>query len=427
MHLSPDKTGSLFPLESMVTTTACPPDLDDVVYQKQLFALVPTIIIMVLSIATYGLRLFCRKKTGQKIWWDDYLMGVGLLLSLDPAICELLLLQNGLGHHICNVPPVLAARFAKITFALQRANQPALACVKISIVLFYMRIFTTRKFRIAAYCVMAYTIVWAISTWIVNLTTCSPIAFYYDKTIPGGKCRNQAISGSINGGLSLLGDIMVLALPIPVVWSLKINLRKKVGIMGIFLLGIFVCVAAVIRIIELTKFVFTDPTYTQVHASTWTDLEQGVAVISGNLPLLAPLFEHYLRGRGSSASGSGSGYSYGSKVRRLESSGTHGDPGGSRTSKFNGGNPRTTFHGAVGTTTISAQRSGTHNDIYRLSDEESQTQADSAPDIELGDRAILVKTQVTVTESKGPDIGTHQTKPASKLGGRKTSANWLRD
>lgn len=73
-----------------LTTRACLPDIPDEVHQKKLFALVPTIIVMVLSITTYGLRLFCRRKTGQKLWWDDYLMGAGLLISLEPSICEFL-------------------------------------------------------------------------------------------------------------------------------------------------------------------------------------------------------------------------------------------------------------------------------------------------------------------------------------------------
>lgn len=292
-----------------------------------------------------------------------------------------------------------------------------------------MRIFTTRKFRVAACCVIAYTLAWAVSTWIVNLTVCTPIAFYYNRTIPGGHCRNQVISGSISGGLSLLGDILVLVLPIPVILNLKINTRKKTGILGIFFLGVFVCVASVIRIIELTKFVTTDPTFTQVHASTWTTLEQGVAVISGNLPLLAPLFERYFRGRGSYGSGSGSGYVYGSKGRKLESSSTpRGGHSGLRSSKFNGGsgNARINFNYPMGTTTVSAQRSGNRDDPYQLSDEESQTQADSAHEIELDDRAILVKTQVTVTKSSVPATGASQNSTTSQQDGRKRSASWLR-
>ena len=84
---------------------------------------------------------------------------------------------------------------------------------------------------------MAYTIMWGIASWIVNLTVCTPVAFFYDHTIPGGSCKNQAVSGSINGGLSLLGDILILLLPIPMIWRLQINNRRKFALMGIFLLG----------------------------------------------------------------------------------------------------------------------------------------------------------------------------------------------
>ena len=314
----------------------------------------------------------------------------------------------------------------QISFALQRANQPALACIKSSIILFYMRIFTTRPFRIAAYCVLAYTIAWAISTWVVNLTVCAPIAFYYDRTIEGGHCHNQAISGSINGGLSLIGDILVLAMPVPVILNLKINTRKKMGILGIFLLGMFVCVASVIRIVELTRFVVSDPTFTQVHASTWTTLEQGVAVISGNLPLLAPLFERYFRGRGTYGSGrSGSNeYGYGSKGRRLDSSDTRGGHAGSRTSKFHdrsNGRPDLT---TMLSKTVSAVTSK-HDDLYRLSDEESQNNAYSTQDVELDDRAALVKTQFTIRKNSTPD-GVHAGGNGKAEEQRQTSTSWVR-
>lgn len=68
----------------------CIPDDPDDVRRLQEFALVPIIIIMFLSITTYGLRLYCRKKTAQVIGWDDMLMGIGLISSLEPSICEIL-------------------------------------------------------------------------------------------------------------------------------------------------------------------------------------------------------------------------------------------------------------------------------------------------------------------------------------------------
>lgn len=131
----------------------------------------------------------------------------------------------------------MADVFGQISFALQRANAPALVCIKTSILLFYMRLFPSKKFKMFAWANMAYTICWGIAAFIVNLNVCHPIAFFYNKTTPHGKCKNQAISGTINGSLSLLGDVMILCLPIPMIWQLHVNLRRKIALVGIFMLG----------------------------------------------------------------------------------------------------------------------------------------------------------------------------------------------
>lgn len=49
---------------------------------------------LILSLLTYGLRIVARVKTSQKVSWDDYLMGLGLLLSLEPTICQYLRKQS---------------------------------------------------------------------------------------------------------------------------------------------------------------------------------------------------------------------------------------------------------------------------------------------------------------------------------------------
>lgn len=101
-------------------------------------------------------------------------------------------------------------------------------------------VFSTKAyghFRIWVYVGIAYTLLWGIITWSINLTTCAPIAFFYDRTIKGGSCRDQVVSGTTAAVLSLVGDIYVLMLPLPALWQLKINMRKKVAVVGIFLLG----------------------------------------------------------------------------------------------------------------------------------------------------------------------------------------------
>jgi hypothetical protein len=69
---------------------SCPPDIPEDVYHRQLYGVIPTTITLILSLSTYGLRIVARAKTNQSLRWDDYFMGVGLLISLEPAICQYL-------------------------------------------------------------------------------------------------------------------------------------------------------------------------------------------------------------------------------------------------------------------------------------------------------------------------------------------------
>jgi hypothetical protein len=225
----------------------------------------------------------------------------------------------------------------------------------------------------------------------------------------------------------------------------------------------------VIRITEIFKFSVTDPTYAQVYTSTWTTLEQGVAVISGNLPLLAPLFDGWLRNRGGYGSGSrgrsggayGGGRKYGGGYAGGSSSGGRSGKGSGLRSKnsvkelissptLNGSDPEVgnlargktdsspqlvfteerglgrTAHitaggggakhtpiqvnerQAVMRTTTNSSSGGRHmKDTDWLSDDsEGRTPSVSLHErenaFEMDDRAVLVTTQITVTNQKGP-------------------------
>ena len=112
-----------------------PPDDPADVAKRRLFAWLSTTIVLSLAILSYVLRIWARKKSGQKLKWDDWLMGIGLVISTEPAICEYLcnwqppscfmvceqrkfltlqVMANGLGHHIWNVPVQEIHRFGKV-------------------------------------------------------------------------------------------------------------------------------------------------------------------------------------------------------------------------------------------------------------------------------------------------------------------------
>ena len=109
--------------------------------------------------------------------------------------------------------------------------------IKISILLFYRRIFTTRRFAIAANIVGFIQVAWCISIGGSAIFSCDPVAYFWDKLIPDGHCININTLRLVGDGLNFIADILVLCLPIPSLWGLQIPFSRKLALIGMFVLG----------------------------------------------------------------------------------------------------------------------------------------------------------------------------------------------
>lgn len=48
--------------------------------------------------------------------------------------------------------------------------------------------------------------------------------------------------------LNLFTDLIIILIPIPIIWPLKISLARKLGLLSMFCAGIFVMIAAILRV-----------------------------------------------------------------------------------------------------------------------------------------------------------------------------------
>jgi hypothetical protein len=77
-----------------------------------------------------------------------------------------------------------------------------------------------------------------ISVFAEAFAFCHPVAFNWDKSIRRGYCSDTRYVYLGAGITNLVLDVIVVVLPIPTLIGLKIVWRKKVGIVGMFSLGI---------------------------------------------------------------------------------------------------------------------------------------------------------------------------------------------
>ena len=113
---------------------------------------------------------------------------------------------------------------------------PAVSLTKVSILIFYLRINPTSKFRYQVFFVLFFTIGSLIALCFALIFECHPIAKFWDPLIEG-KCVDVAGLYLANGILNVIADFLVLLVPIPMLVTLHVSTRHKVILAGVFAAG----------------------------------------------------------------------------------------------------------------------------------------------------------------------------------------------
>lgn len=149
---------------------------------------------------------------------------------------------------------------------------------------------------------------------------CHPIEFAWNKAIDG-KCVNQTAIFYSHAGINIVTDFVIYILPMKMLWGVVRPKKDKVGLVIVFAIGIFVCLAGIIRLWALQKTsVSADPSWDNEPSAIWSIIECCVGVICACVPSLKPLFNRPSQRTGSSIRLSeGHGLSGGKSQQDLES------------------------------------------------------------------------------------------------------------
>ncbi|KAJ5722686.1 hypothetical protein N7488_000721 [Penicillium malachiteum] len=248
-----------------------------------------SIAIAVLQILIVAARFYARYTQRQKYGIDDYLIMLASVASVAQSGLYIYLVKHGgIGYHLQYVEktPEKLVTLEKGLYANEILDFPfTITPAKISILLFYVRIFDVPHFRILAWVVGAIVLGHGIGVLFAAIFQCSPIAYTWDTTIVGGSCFDQEAFYRYVSPPNILTDVFLLIMPLPFVWKLHTQLRQKIALTCIFLLGSLGTVASILRMsIFFQESATIDPTWTSVRLGTWTILEGGIIIIAACLP-----------------------------------------------------------------------------------------------------------------------------------------------
>lgn len=110
--------------------------------------------------------------------------------------------------------------------------------IRMSVLFFYLRVFAYPTFRKLVYAMMGLTTASTIGFIFGAVLRCVPLAFSWDKSIPHGHCGDQRLFIYFNAGASIIIDLMIWGLPIPILLGLGFNQRKKYALYLVFSIGL---------------------------------------------------------------------------------------------------------------------------------------------------------------------------------------------
>ena len=121
-------------------------------------------------------------------------------------------------------------------FVLQLTYTFTCPTVKISIVLFYQRVFATRRFYWVANGVITACVCWFIAIFFLDIFQCHPVEYQWDKS-KDGHCLNDRTSFVSNSVFNVAIDFTIFFMPMPMIWKLHRSWKDKAALMAIFAVG----------------------------------------------------------------------------------------------------------------------------------------------------------------------------------------------
>ncbi|KAL9577120.1 MAG: hypothetical protein Q9212_006576 [Teloschistes hypoglaucus] len=254
-------------------------------------------------------RLFTKFFLVKAPGWDDFAIIVALCFAISRLVVDEIALHHfGAGRHYWDIPPEYYNGF--LTASLShlfpiRATIAvdgylyivAIAAAKISLLLFLYRIFhIDKRFRIAAWITGAVLVLWSLITILLAIFSCKPIRASWDLKVrmdPKTVCYPKAYDvENIYGFCNVITDVVLIALPIPLVWKMQVSRKKKFAVAMVFATGAFVCAVAIVRqYIAYNSGKTKDLSRGIIPIKIWMALEVNVAIIVACLPALSPLFK----------------------------------------------------------------------------------------------------------------------------------------
>ncbi|KAH9881933.1 hypothetical protein J1614_001104 [Plenodomus biglobosus] len=264
------------------------------------------------------LRIYVRTFIVKAFGWDDGFMVLALCSHVMFATCAIGGVHYGTGRHMDTLTNEEIFKAMRYWWLCYIAYCWSMIASKISIGLFLLRVTVKTVHKYIIYTTMGLTVLTGLIFFFVTLLQCTPIKFFWDKSITTGTCvQIDVIIGLtfLYSAISVICDFTFAILPVFLIWGLNMSRRSRIMLIPILGMACVASVAVVVRMAFVMDFKNPDFLWATLDVAIWSDIEQGLAITAGSLATLRPLWRQVSSTLGFASSGTPFGGSKPSGMR----------------------------------------------------------------------------------------------------------------
>ncbi|EXK78255.1 hypothetical protein FOQG_17061 [Fusarium oxysporum f. sp. raphani 54005] len=202
---------------------------------------------------------------------------------------------GGLCHHAWEMPIDVFEKHMLSSYIAAPAFIICNGLTKSSLLTFYLQVSPQKWFRRVIFVTIAFVALYTIIIASLLLFGCQPKETAWDPYFfATGKCIDYAVMYIIIAIANIISDIVLFAIPIPMIVQLKIPLGQKIGLGIMLSIATITVTTSIIRMIYLPSLLGAlDIPWIAAPANVWSFVEVNLFIICGCMPTFRKFFKHF--------------------------------------------------------------------------------------------------------------------------------------
>ncbi|KAH6850619.1 hypothetical protein B0I37DRAFT_117591 [Chaetomium sp. MPI-CAGE-AT-0009] len=250
-----------------------------------------------------SLRLYVRLFMVRAFGVDDALILAACALALMSWICLVLQIPYGLGRHGLVVPVEDRIKFEEITFwKTVFSDGVAMGLLRVSMAVSLLRLKKDLQwYRWSLFAVMGFVVAYSIQAIAWLFVYCTPFSGWWEFQWMNPfdpRCHDFNLFVNLvywNISCNIFTDVVLGALPVPIIWSLKMKLRVRLYVIGILNLGYLSILMGVLKAVYMLTTGGDPDAIFDYWVHFWQNLQLNIGIIAACASFLKPLVGRLLK------------------------------------------------------------------------------------------------------------------------------------